>query len=61
MARGTREGRGAHRAPRPSLVPATCKGPVREMRPRQTPVAGAGYVGYSTPETCWTTRTTWQE
>lgn len=23
--------------------------------------AGAGYVGYSTPETCWTTRMTWQE
>ncbi|GHI97282.1 hypothetical protein TPA0905_67530 [Streptomyces olivaceus] len=23
--------------------------------------SGAGYVGYSTPETCWTTRTTWQE
>lgn len=21
----------------------------------------AGKVGYSTPETCWTTRTTWQE
>ena len=20
-----------------------------------------GYVGYSTPETCWTTRMTWQE
>ncbi|MGW3209919.1 hypothetical protein ACWC94_38595, partial [Streptomyces sp. NPDC001135] len=28
-------------------------------RTRQTAVAG--YVGYSTPETCWTTRTTWQE
>lgn len=23
--------------------------------------AGAGKVGYSTPETCWTTRMTWQE
>lgn len=27
--------------------------------PGQT--AGAGYVGYSTPETCWTTRMTWHE
>ncbi|SOE24372.1 hypothetical protein SAMN05442782_0996 [Streptomyces sp. OK228] len=30
-------------------------------RGRRDQTAGAGKVGYSTPETCWTTRTTWQE
>lgn len=28
---------------------------------RRGQTAGAGYVGYSTPETCWTTRMTWHE
>jgi hypothetical protein len=36
------------------------------LRPRRTvdrywQAAGTGYVGYSTPDTCWTTRMTWQE
>ncbi|GHD26021.1 hypothetical protein GCM10010335_11960 [Streptomyces galbus] len=30
-------------------------------RGRAGQAAGAGNVGYSTPETCWTTRMTWQE
>jgi hypothetical protein len=33
------------------------RGPAR----RQLQTTGAGYVGYSTPETCCTTRMTWHE
>ncbi|GGX13716.1 hypothetical protein GCM10010353_31190 [Streptomyces chryseus] len=43
----------------PARPPSTGAGPVGAVRPGQA--AGAGYVGYSTPETCCTTRMTWQE
>ncbi|MFC9467644.1 hypothetical protein [Streptomyces coelicoflavus] len=53
----TPEGRRGTCSPPPPR--ARSRGPSPGTEPDQT--AGAGYVGYSTPETCWTTRTTWQE
>ncbi|MEU9121581.1 hypothetical protein AB0C96_17270 [Streptomyces sp. NPDC048506] len=39
--------------------PSAAAAPDRTVRSGQT--AGTGKVGYSTPETCWTTRITWHE
>lgn len=46
-------------APPPRLRDTGSDSPRRTARRGQT--SGDGYVGYSTPETCWTTRMTWQE
>ncbi|GAA3487131.1 hypothetical protein GCM10018987_12100 [Streptomyces cremeus] len=52
-AAGTGDGEGAE----PGRIPPPSPHPRRPGRQ----ATGAGYVGYSTPETCWTTRMTWQE
>ena len=46
-----------HRCPRPSQAGGT----VACALLTEDQTAAAGKVGYSTPETYWTTRTTWQE